>query len=84
MRSPLEVMTAQITQTANDLNEKAAAKAATGSASRVRRARILAQEPTLDRGEVTEKGSLNQRALRAGNAGEIDRLYRSDEGVIIA
>ena len=62
----------------------AAAKAATGSASRVRRARILAQEPTLDRGEVTEKGSLNQRALRAGNAGEIDRLYRSDEGVIIA
>lgn len=61
-----------------------AAKAATGSASRVRRARILAQEPTLDRGEVTEKGSLNQRALRAGNAAEIDRLYRSDEGVIIA
>ncbi len=62
----------------------AAAKAATGSASRVRRVRLLAHEPSLDRGEVTEKGSLNQRALRTHNSDEIAQMYQSDDGVFIA
>ncbi len=62
----------------------AAAKTATGSASRVRRVLLLAHEPSLDRGEITEKGSLNQRALRTHNAEAIDEMYRSDEGVFIA
>jgi feruloyl-CoA synthase len=59
-----------------------AAKAATGSASRVRRALVLPDAPSFARGEMTEKGSLNQRALRANNADLIARLYGSDEGVI--
>ncbi len=62
----------------------AAAKAATGSASRVRRVTLLPHEPSLDRGEVTEKGSLNQRALRNHNAETIEAMYRSDDGVIVA
>lgn len=62
----------------------AAAKLATGSASRVRRAMLLPHDPSLDRGEVTEKGNLNQRAMRSHNAAEIDRMYQSDSDVLIA
>lgn len=51
------------------------AKAATGSANRVRLAVVLAQEPSFDRGEITEKGSLNQRALRTTHAALIASLH---------
>ena len=56
----------------------AAARAATGSASRVMRACVLNQTPSFDKGEVTEKGSLNQRALRANNADLIAELYENN------
>jgi feruloyl-CoA synthase len=39
------------------------AKTATGSASRVARIVILSEPPSIDRGEVTDKGSINQRAV---------------------
>jgi feruloyl-CoA synthase len=61
----------------------AAAKRATGSASRVRRARVLDAEPSFDKGEVTEKGSLNQRAMRSHHAEAVAALYRG-EGALIA
>ena len=66
------------------LTEKlaSAAKAAAGSAGRMRRAMILTEQPSLDRGEITEKGSLNQRAMRANNSDSIVRLYSGGEGVI--
>jgi len=51
------------------------AKAATGSASRVRRIVVLDAPPSFDRGEITEKGSLNQRALRAGHAALVAALH---------
>jgi len=60
----------------------AAAKLSTGSASRVRRVIVLPQDPSFDRGEITEKGSLNQRALRANNEALISLLYGNAEGVI--
>ena len=59
-----------------------AVKSATGSASRVRRIMILAEQPSLDRGEITEKGSLNQRAMRASNSAQIACLYSGGDGVI--
>ena len=59
-----------------------AAKAAAGSAGRMRRTMILTEQPSLDRGEITEKGSLNQRALRANNSDSIARLYSGGAGVI--
>lgn len=59
----------------------AAAKAATGSAARVRRALVLTEPPSFDAGEVTEKGSLNQRKLRETRAAEIIRLYKGENGV---
>ena len=66
------------------LREKlaAAAKAATGSASRVRRIAVLPRDPSFDRGEVTEKGSLNQRAMRDNFADLIGSLYADEPGVI--
>lgn len=60
----------------------AAAKAATGSASRVRRVIVLHEAPSFDRGEVTEKGSLNQRALRSNRVDVLAQLYSDDPAVI--
>ena len=39
------------------------AETATGSASRIARAVLLAEPPSIDKGEVTDKGSINQRAV---------------------
>ena len=59
-----------------------AARAATGSASRVVRAMVLAEEPSFDRGEVTEKGSLNQRAMRVNHKATIEALYAGEGAVL--
>jgi feruloyl-CoA synthase len=42
---------------------KELAKTATGSASRVARLHLMHEAPSIDRGEVTDKGSINQRAV---------------------
>ena len=39
------------------------AKTATGSATRIARAVIMTEPPSIDKGEVTDKGSINQRAV---------------------
>lgn len=59
------------------------ATSATGSASRVTRAAILPTAPNLDAGEITEKGSLNQRAMRAHNDPLIAQLYATTDGPLI-
>ena len=51
------------------------AAAATGSASRPRRAIVLDAPPSLDAGEVTDKGSLNQRAILERRRALVDDLY---------
>lgn len=56
----------------------AAAQAAEGSAARIRRAVVLDVPPSFDKGEITEKGSLNQRELRQNHADLIERLYDGD------
>ena len=47
----------------------------TGSSNRVERALLMAEPPSIDRGEITDKGSLNQRAVLAGRAALVDALY---------
>lgn len=47
----------------------------TGSANRPARAVVLADPPSIDRGEVTDKGSINQRAVLTHRAAIVDRLY---------
>jgi feruloyl-CoA synthase len=51
------------------------ASSATGSASRIARMCLLADPPTLDRGEVTDKGSINQRAVLTHRAGTVEALH---------
>ena len=60
-----------------------AAKAATGSASRVKRATVVSQAPSFDKGEITEKGSLNQRAMRSNHAAIIDEMYDEPANFIV-
>ena len=49
----------------------------------VSRAMILGSEPSFDRGEVTEKGSLNQRAMRANHASDIVEMYSGSDRVLL-
>lgn len=59
------------------------AGAATGSAARVRRIAVVRQDPSFDRGEITEKGSLNQRAMRSTHAALIARLHAEPGEAVI-
>lgn len=51
------------------------ARHATGSSNRVCRLMLLAEPPSLDRGEITDKGSINQRAVLANRAELVEILY---------
>ncbi len=48
---------------------------AKGSSTRVERAILMAEPPSLDKGEATDKGSINQRAVLASRAALVDELY---------
>jgi feruloyl-CoA synthase len=48
---------------------------ATGSANRVARLHVLAEPPSIDKGEVTDKGSINQRAVLAHRESLVEALY---------
>jgi feruloyl-CoA synthase len=52
------------------------ASSSTGSSNRVCRAILLAEPPSLDAGEMTDKGSINQRAVLERRAALVDELYR--------
>jgi feruloyl-CoA synthase len=59
---------------------------ATGSANRVARLHVLAEPPSIDKGEVTDKGSINQRAVLAQCDALVQALYEgraSDPFVIL-
>ncbi len=47
----------------------------TGSATRVARALVLAEPPSIDRGEITDKGSINQRAVLTHRDADVVRMY---------
>ncbi len=54
---------------------KTFAEAATGSSNRVCRAILLSEPPSLDLGEMTDKGSINQRMVLKVRAAEAEALY---------
>nr|WP_196260084.1 feruloyl-CoA synthase [Pelagibacterium limicola] len=68
------------------LAEKLAAHQAqaTGSASRIKRLMILADPLRFEKGEVTDKGSINQRAVLRHRGDLVDALYGGDPRVITA
>ncbi len=51
------------------------ARAATGSSNFIARAIVLDTPPSLDLGEVTDKGSINQRAVLQRRAALVEELY---------
>ena len=55
----------------------------TGSATRVARALVLEQPPSIDLGEVTDKGSINQRAVLTHRAAAVERLYADGAADVI-
>jgi feruloyl-CoA synthase len=50
----------------------------TGSSNRVMRAILLEEPPSLDAGEITDKGSFNQRAVLDRRAALVEQLYLED------
>ena len=54
------------------------AKSATGSANRIARLCLLADAPTIDRGEITDKGSINQRAVLTHRADTVAKLHADE------
>ncbi|WP_207886174.1 feruloyl-CoA synthase [Pseudomonas sp. 30_B] len=56
---------------------------ATGNANFFGWAALLDEAPSIDRGEITDKGSLNQRAILASRAELIEGLYRGDDARLI-
>ncbi|MGZ5835289.1 MAG: feruloyl-CoA synthase [Xanthobacteraceae bacterium] len=55
-----------------------------GSSRIVRRAIVLTEPPSLDAGEITDKGSLNSRGIRERSSAVVDRLYDDrDEATIL-
>jgi feruloyl-CoA synthase len=53
----------------------ACARTGTGSATRLTRALLLEEPPSLDAGEITDKGSLNQRAMLDRRRALVEALY---------
>ncbi|MDC8801916.1 feruloyl-CoA synthase [Halomonas pacifica] len=54
------------------------AEQSTGSSNRIRRAVLLSEPPSLDAHEVTDKGSINQRAVLERRAALVDELYAAE------
>jgi feruloyl-CoA synthase len=48
---------------------------ATGNSNRVERAMLVEEPPSLDAGEITDKGSLNQRAILDRRAALVEEMY---------
>ena len=53
----------------------ALAAGSTGSSNLVARVAVMGQPPSLDSGELTDKGSINQRAVMAVRAQQVEDLY---------
>ena len=55
----------------------------TGSATRVARAVVLTEPPSIDRGEITDKGSINQRAVLLHRDAIVQAMYDAPDASVI-
>ncbi len=62
---------------------EAFARQATGSSNRIVRGVLLDTPLSIDRGEVTDKGSINQRAVLEHRAALIDQIYAGDPAAAV-
>ena len=74
---------AAVKQKLHQVLDDLAAKS-TGSATLVKRALFADFTLTIDKGEITDKGSINQRMIIKNHPGTVERLYAAsiDDGVI--
>jgi feruloyl-CoA synthase len=56
---------------------------ATGNASRLEWIVLLDEPASIDRGEITDKGSINQRAVLQWRAATVEALYRGEDPTIL-
>ena len=56
----------------------------TGSSNRIARALLLEEPPSLDAGEMTDKGSINQRAVLSRRAALVEEVYSDSARVLRA
>jgi feruloyl-CoA synthase len=82
--TPSEILADPVVRDALEERLSAHARAATGSAARVVAARVLAEPLSFDRGEVTDKGSVNQRAVLRERADLVASLWSDAPEVIRA
>lgn len=54
------------------------AAASTGSSNRVARIMLLTEPPSMDKGEMTDKGSINQRTVLKNRAALVEELYADE------
>jgi feruloyl-CoA synthase len=55
-----------------------------GSSNRIARALVLEEPPSLDAGEMTDKGSINQRAVLSRRKNLVKELYSDSPRVLRA
>jgi len=55
------------------------ARASTGSSNRIARIILCTEPPSMDKGEMTDKGSINQRAVLSNRATLVEELYADEE-----
>ena len=58
-------------------------RSGTGSATRIARLLVLAEPPSIDRGEITDKGSINQRAVLLHRDALVERLFAGGDEVLL-
>lgn len=51
------------------------ARSSTGSSTKICRALLMAEPPSLDKAEMTDKGSINQRAVLGNRAALVEEMY---------
>ena len=73
--TPAEILRhGSVTRKFTELLESFAAQS-TGNSNRVTRAILLEEPPSLDAGEITDKASLNQRAILEHRAAVVEEMY---------
>jgi len=81
--APVEVVLADVGVRATFAEKLASlGRMSTGSSTHIRHLLLMAEPPSMDRGEITDKGSLNQRAVLRNRADSVEELYRGSPRVI--
>ena len=68
----------------SELADKLKSFPSTGSSNRIARALVLEEPPSLDAGEMTDKGSINQRAVLVRRKDLVEELYTNSPRVLRA